>query len=103
MAHHARPQRRQHLVLQVVVVLVQPLLGAARGRHGARVVRRVVVDGDGVHVVHAADEVVNGGRRRQGLHGRRVAGPDELGFEADDDMDLCRVERLQPLCFKDVG
>lgn len=109
-AHDARAQRGEHVVLQVVVVLVQRLLGAvlgsprARGggdgggEHGG-----VVVDGDAVDVVHGADEVVDAGLLGEGGGEGAELGTDELGLEADDDVDLRGVGRLQALGFGEVG
>ena len=105
MADDAGLQRGQHLVLQVVVVLVQPLLTAAarRARHGGGVGGLVVVDGDAVDVVDGADEVVDAGRRGEGQDAGGVLWADELGLEGDEEVDLGSVELLQALGFDEVG
>lgn len=94
-ADDARAQGLEHVQLQIVVVLVQTLLGAAGSRHGARVGGSVVVDGDAVDVVQRPDEVVDLGRPSERLHERLEVGADELGFEADEDVDLIRILLLQ--------
>lgn len=54
-------------------------------------------------MVHGADEVVDAWRGGEGVHGGRVGGPDELGFEGDEDVDLRCVEGLQAEGFDEVG
>lgn len=97
------PQRKKHLVLQVVVILVQALLRPAGGPDGRGIGGGVVVDRDAVHVVHRADEVVHAGRQGEFPDQRRERGPDEFGLEADEDVDLLGVLCLQALRLDEVG
>lgn len=104
MAHDARPQRPEHLVLQVVVVLVQLLLGRrGRGGDGGGVELTVEVDGSAVDVVDGADEEVDDGGGGQVLDVRGEGRADELALEADEDVDLRGVEGLEALGLDEVG
>lgn len=63
----------------------------------------VVVDGDGVHVVHGADEEFKGeAGERAGDEGLR-GGADPVAFEADYDGDLRGVFFAQAEGFGEVG
>lgn len=101
-ADDARPQRREHLVLEVVVVLVQRLFravfrvaGPRRRGNGGGKRGGVVVNGDAVDVVHGADEVVDAGRGGGQLRDERAKlGADKLGLEADEDVNLGGVGGL---------
>lgn len=108
MADNTGLQLLQHLELQVVVVLVQLLLGAGGVGRPAGVAREaehagVEVDGDAVDVVNGADEVVDGRVLGEDADARRERWPDELGLEADEDVDLRGVGLLQALRFDEVG
>lgn len=102
MPHDLWLQRLEHLILQIVVVLVQLLLGAT-DRDGGAELCDVVVNGDAVHVVHAADEEVDQGVCVEGMHEGFVDGADEFGLEADEDVEVLGVLFLEAGCFGDVG
>lgn len=102
-ADDSRPQRLQHLPLQVVVVLKQALLGVAGSGNGIGVGRGGVVYGDAVDVVDRADEVVDGRRGGEASDQWCVARADELCLEADEDMDLRGVEGLKSPSLDQIG
>lgn len=54
-------------------------------------------------MVQRADEVVYAGGLGEGLDEGCVGLADEFGFEADEDVDLRRVEGLQALGLEEVG
>lgn len=59
-SNHWRSQFLHQIVLCVEVIFEQLFVGASSDGAGFRVVGLVVVDGDGVDVVHGADEEVEG-------------------------------------------
>lgn len=89
MADDGRPQRPQHGVLRVEVVGKELLVGGAAGAAASAFVQgRVVVDGDGVHVVDGADEEVEGVGGEEPLDVLLRRGPDPVDLDADEELDL---------------
>ncbi|KAI6767338.1 hypothetical protein HG530_005347 [Fusarium avenaceum] len=92
MSHDTRLQLLEHVILQVVVVLVQRLLSAATasipgcGKHGLVVINRGAVD-----VVYRADEIVNDRMLCQFANVCCTGWADKLGFKADEDINLRSV------------
>jgi hypothetical protein len=70
---------------------------------GARVKGGVVVDGDAVDVVDAADEVVDGRVGSEGGDVGPVGGAEPFTFEADEDADAGGVLFAKALGFEEVG
>lgn len=103
MAYDARFQGLEHVVLQIVVILIEALLGASGCGDGGGIGELVVVDGDAVDVVDGADEVVGQGGCEEGLDEGGVGRADEFCFEADEDVDLGGVGLLEAAGFEEVG
>jgi hypothetical protein len=103
MPHDAGTKRRKHLVLLVVIPLMQLLVRSDAVVPGPRVEGGVVVDGDAVDVVDAADEVVDGRVGGEGGDVGPVGGAEPFTFEADEDADAGGVLFAKALGFEEVG
>lgn len=97
MADDQRFQPLQHIQLAIEVVLEQQLVCAA-GNVSCLVVHGcVVVDGDGVDVVHRADEELKRHARYRGFDQlQRRLRPDPVDLKSDHDFDLRGIFLTEP-------
>jgi hypothetical protein len=87
MPDHRRPERIQHLILSIEIVLEQPLVAPPRDAARAKVQGAIEVDGDLVHVMDGADKEFGAGDSEEGVDERGARGADPFALEADEQGD----------------
>ena len=102
MANDQRPCRAQHLILRIEVTFKQSRIAPTRNVAGLHIHGPVEIDRDLMHVMHRADEEIDGWVGHKLVDDIAVRRPDPVALEADEDGDGRAVLLAEPDGFSDV-